>query len=179
MVDLGAYAQIENLSSIMNSNGIRVPRLRGLRLMVNEDPIDIDDVCKNVEIDLVEDLCRCGWNPKANWHNYYWRTDRAIKKYVDYKNNRVRWELIHGKKRRILKTEVKNQVKKYRKQYEMYNKYAGKTGVLYIHARIGGGNWPTYYKDVVGKPWFIERIDDAFDSTYCDIYARIKEVDDE
>lgn len=35
-MDLGAYAQIDNLSAIMDRNGIDVPRLRGLRLMSQE-----------------------------------------------------------------------------------------------------------------------------------------------
>ena len=36
-------------------------------------------------------------------------------------------------------------------------------------------NW-TYYdchKDVATKPWFIEKVDDNFDCTYCDIYVKI------
>ena len=24
------------------------------------------------------------------------------------------------------------------------------------------------------QPWYLERVDDSFDSTYCDIYAKIK-----
>ena len=35
-MDLYAYSQIDNLSGIAESNGIRCPRLRGYRLMVNE-----------------------------------------------------------------------------------------------------------------------------------------------
>ena len=38
-MDLGAYANIENLSAIASANGIDVPRLRGYRLMVKEEPI--------------------------------------------------------------------------------------------------------------------------------------------
>ena len=46
---------------------------------------------------------------------------------------------------------------------------------MYIHSRIGGKNWSHYYKEVVDKEWFLEKVDDCFDSTYCDIYAKIKE----
>jgi hypothetical protein len=60
------------------------------------------------------------------------------------------------------------------RQWELWNKYAGKDDILYIHTRIGGGNWSYYGKEVVSKPWFLERVDDAYDDTYCDIYAKIK-----
>ena len=36
-----------------------------------------------------------------------------------------------------------------------------------------GRNWSYYCEEVVSQPWFIEKVDDAFDSVYCDIYARI------
>ena len=35
-MDLGAYAQIDDLSEIARRNGIEVPRLRGYRLMKDE-----------------------------------------------------------------------------------------------------------------------------------------------
>lgn len=120
-MDLGAYAQIEDLEKIMEENGISVPRLRGVRLMKNEKAL----------------------------------TDEAIKEYsniglIDYERSYAMWKT--------------------------FNKYCGRDDVLYIHARIGGGNWPSYREEVENQPWFIEKVDDAFDSTYCDIYARIKPV---
>lgn len=61
-------------------------------------------------------------------------------------------------------------------QFSTWNKYAGQEGILYIHARIGGNNWKAYGGPELKKqPWFLEKVDDAFDSTYCDIYAKIKE----
>jgi len=63
-----------------------------------------------------------------------------------------------------------------KKQYETFNKYVGRNDILCIHARIGGSNWPYYKDQVINQPWFIEKIDDGFDETYCDIYARIKPV---
>ena len=48
--------------------------------------------------------------------------------------------------------------------------------VLYIHARIGGRNWETYGgKDLEKQPWFLEKVNDHFDGTYCDIYAKIED----
>lgn len=76
----------------------------------------------------------------------------------------------------MLKTAIHNDLVRYKRQWEVWNKYAGRSDVLYIHAKIGGGNWPYYYREVVDKPWFIEKIDDAVDSVYCDIYARIEDV---
>lgn len=55
-----------------------------------------------------------------------------------------------------------------------FNSYVGRDDVLYVHARIGGGNWETYRDEVENQPWFIEKVDDAYDSTYCDIYCRIR-----
>ena len=66
-----------------------------------------------------------------------------------------------------------------KKQYKVFNKYVGRNDILYIHARIGGGNWPYYKDQVIDKPWFIEKVDDAYDSTYCDIYAKIKPIERE
>lgn len=64
-----------------------------------------------------------------------------------------------------------------KKQYKTYNKYCGRADVLYIHARIGGANWDCYGgREIEKQLWFIERVDDGFDNTYCDIYARIKEA---
>lgn len=62
-------------------------------------------------------------------------------------------------------------------QIKVFNSYCGRTDVYMIHARIGGNNWDYYDGDetVATKPWFLERVDDEFDSTYCDIYVRFDE----
>lgn len=109
-MDLYAYAQIEKYSKIAEENGIEVPRLRGYRLMVEEDRAFSDD-------------------------------DDSI-------------------------------------PAQTFNKYVGRNDVLCIHARIGGGNWDDYRDEVENEPWFIEKVDDDFDPTYCDIYARIKPIGD-
>lgn len=180
-MDLGAYINIEDadIESIVKRNGISCPRLRGYRLMEHEEPIVFSKLSEYTEVRIVENLCRATplWNPNANGWEYSSFTDRIIN-YYTYKDENgerhVRWDRIHGKKRKILKTALHNQYVQCRKQYDVWNKYAGRPDILYIHARIGGGNWPHYYKEVVNQPWFIEKIDDAYDSTYCDIYAKIK-----
>lgn len=188
-MDLGAYANIDDLSIIAKRNNIIVPRLRGYRLMKDEAPVDIDKVVdkREVAISCVRDLCtsRPFWNPNSNCAEFSYITD--IKKeyflvkgsedgFEDYID--VRWDRIHGWKRKVLKTYIHNEIKRQRKQWETWNKYVGRDDILYIHARIGGGNWEYYYKEVAYQPWFLEKVDDSFDSTYCDIYAKINsEVD--
>jgi hypothetical protein len=38
-MDLEAYANIERLNSLAEKNNIKIPRLRGYRLMLEEEPI--------------------------------------------------------------------------------------------------------------------------------------------
>ena len=188
-MDLGAYANIDDLEVIAKKNNIEVPRLRGYRLMKDESPVDLTKVIdkKQIAIDCVNDLCvsKPFWNThawSAEWSiwtdhicEYFLVTEKDEDGYAKYTD--VRWDRIHGWKRKVLKTYIHNEIVRQRKQWEMWNKYAGKEDILYIHARIGGGNWSHYFREVVGKPWFIEKVDDCFDSTYCDIYARIKPME--
>lgn len=188
-MDLEAYANIDNLEVIAKKSNIEVPRLRGYRLMKDESPVDLTKAIdkKQITIDCVHDLCVSTpfWNTHAMSAEYSMWTDyiceyflvtekdeNGYERYTD-----VRWDRIHGWKRKVLKTFIHNEIVRQRKQWEMWNKYAGKENILYIHARIGGGNWSYYFREVVGKPWFIEKVDDCFDSTYCDIYARIKPIE--
>lgn len=172
-MDLFAYAQIEDIDSIAKKNGIEVPRLRGYRLMSEEKTMDLKEWTKDIDIMCAEYLCTANsfWNPNSEWHEYSSWTDYLKKYYCPDK--KIRWDRIHGWKRRVLKTYIHNTKQKYIKQAETFNKYVGRNDVLYIHARIGGGNWPYYRECVLGKPWFIEKVDDAYDNTYCDIYAKI------
>jgi len=173
-MDLGAYANITLLETIAKNNGIEVPRLRGYRLMVSEKPIDYTDLIERSESACCEDLCRSFplWKPNADEYDYNSYTDWLVKYYCP--NGKVRWDRIHGRKRKILKFEIKKEKRRVEKQYETFNKYVGRADILYIHSRIGGNNWPYYHEYVDTKPWFIEKVDDAIDSTYCDIYAKIK-----
>jgi len=172
-MNLYAYSQIEDLDAIAKANGIEVPRLRGYLLMANEDKMDYEKMIEDMDVQCTEDLCVAEptWNPKAHVSSYDEWTDYLTKYYCH--DNKVRWDRIHGWKRRVLKTYIHNEKQKCKKQAEIFNKYVGRKDILYIHARIGGGNWSYYHDKVDKQPWFIEKIDDAFDSTYCDIYAKI------
>lgn len=185
-MDLGAYIQIDDIDEIAKKNNIEVPRLRGYRLMRDEKPINIKKEIdtKKIAVDCVKNLCESlpFWKPNNCAYELSDYTDylkafflvktkdkEGYSEYID-----VRWDRIHGWKRKILKTYIHNEYKYRCKQWEVWNKYVGRDDILYIHARIGGGNWPYYYDKVVDQPWFIEKVDDSFDCTYCDIYAKIE-----
>ena len=176
-MDLGAYANIELLEEIAKKNGIKVPRLRGYRLMKNEEPMRVTkEDMKYISYKECDDLCHSipFWGSNARAYIYCRERSSVQEYYID--DEKVRWDRIHGWKRKVLKTAIHNQKKRIEKQNVVWNKYVGRDDILYIHARIGGGNWPYYYEEVVNEPWFIEKVDDAWDSTYCDIYARIRGI---
>ena len=180
-MDLGAYANIDNLEHVMKNNGIYIPRLRGLRLMKDETPVtreEIDEQAHSIGVYRCKGLCQSGFvcmNP--NTFMFSNKTGRIIKKYMVLDKNKyptdVNWKAVHGKKRKMFKFALKSARKKVQKGYEHFNKYCGAENVLYIHARIGGKNWDYFGgQEIEKQPWFIEKVDDAFDCTYCDIYAR-------
>lgn len=187
-MDLGAYAQIDNLEQIMRDNGISVPRLRGLRLMKDEKALSKEEMAEVAKEDYLyrcANLCTCEFNPHAYWSEYSARTDAIREYYMEFEVDEhgvnylapiaIRWDRIHGKKRKAFKYVIRRAKEETQKQYDVWNKYCGRDDVLYIHARMGGSNWNYYDGDKLEKqPWFLEKVDDHFDSTYCDIYARIK-----
>ena len=187
-MDLGAYMNIEELGEIAKNNGIEIPRIRGYRLMENEKPLskeEIKEIQNESAIDVAKGLCEAipFWRVNPEYHEYsswtnilkdYYLIKDKDSKYPEYIG--IRWDRIHGWKRKILKFEIKKQKKKIQKQYDIWNKYAGVENVLYIHSRMGGWNWKQYDKknDILNQPWYLDRVDDYFDSTYCDFYAKIK-----
>ena len=180
-MDLGAYAQIDDLNNVMTVNGISVPRLRGLRLMKDQklaSEEDIQNIIYRQWMWLCEQACCSDFTFDAGWSEYSARTRRLEKKYLikDKDNNTVgiKWNKIHGKKRKLFKYCKKQAEKRVRNTFNTFNKYCGREDVLYIHARIGGLNWYPYGgKNIAKQPWFIEKVDDYFDETYCDIYAKV------
>ena len=157
--------------------------------MKDENPIsaeEIREMVKNSEIDVCKNLC-CSvpsWNARSVDVEFSDKTDYICRHYLIASKNSVgyychytdiRWDRIHGKKRKILKFEIKKRKRNILKQFDMWNKYAGKENVLYIHARIGGDNWNCFGgNELIEQPWFLDKVDDSYDETYCDIYASIK-----
>lgn len=178
-MDLGAYANIENLSAIASANGVDVPRLRGYRLMAEEEPVSKEELGKEIHQQQLYAIMSMLREVAPSCYEYSKRTRRLVRKYMVLEDVlypvSVRWDQLHGKRRKKAKYLMKQVAKTVSAQYNMFNKYCGRDDVLYIHARIGGANWIYYNKNgaIENQPWFIEKIDDAFDSTYCDIYAKI------
>ena len=181
-MDLYAYAQIGNLEAVAKANGIDVPRLRGYRLMSEEEPLTTEEMLA-IEWNLVHEVYRracCSiprFNPDSCMSEWSSDTRRIEAKYIK-PDGEFRWELLHGKPRRRVKFAVRKMRKAVRKENETWNKYVGRKDVLYIHARIGGKNWDYYNGDELKKqPWFLEMVDDPFDGSYCTIYAQLKPIE--
>lgn len=184
-MDLGAYANIENLNELMAVNGISVPRLRGLRLMKDEKPFNEEDKKKwadRIGLEECEFACCSRFLYNSNWHEYSDSTTRIRHKYLQYDNDKslpigVKWNKIHGKKRKVFKYKMKMAKRRVDATAKAFNKYCSREDVLYIHARIGGNNWKYYDGNEIAKQsWFLEKVDDPFDETYCDIYALIDPI---
>ena len=176
-MDLGAYVQIGNLSKLAKLNNINVARLRGYRYMKYEDkPIDIDEEMKGLNRYIVEDLVTSipAWSINSSIREWNSKTGKKMRKFYDDKNERIKWENIHGKHRKNLKYVLKIKRLEVKEQFDLFNKYLGREDILYIHARLGSRNWSgIHYWDYEKEPWYIDGIDDCFDDSYCDIYAKI------
>lgn len=183
-MNLKAYSQIEDLMPVLQSTGIEIPRLRGLCLMKNEEPVsetDLDEILHSMEILAVQNLCESfpAWDFYSCCSEYCPATDRRIKKYMILDKDKdpigIHWDRIHGKKRKTAKYAIKQYKKDVIDNINVFNKYAGRDDILFVHARIGGDNW-NYFNGpsiVASHPAFLEKVDDYFDSTYCDIYLKI------
>ena len=113
-MDLGAYVQIEELSEIAQRNGINCPRLRGYRLMKNEEPIDFakwkKEHMRSLEVGCLCELIRGRWVYNNWFSDYCPGTNKNIARYIngDYwrdENSTVRWNRIHGKRKNCLKPQ--------------------------------------------------------------------------
>lgn len=185
-MDLGAYANIGDLNSIMQENGISIPRLRGIRLMKDEEPISQEEIEKRALRNGLSD-CEQACCSKFTYHPFAYefseRTRRLERRYLvkdedGYETIGIKWHRVHGKKRKLFKYLLKDARRREYAMWNAFNKYCGREDVLYIHARIGGGNWAFFDgPSLTRQPWFLEKVDDSFDSTYCDIYAKIKPLE--
>lgn len=188
-MDLGAYVQITDLEAVMKDNGIDIPRLRGLRLMRVEEPVTREEMDRMAEYNGLYEcvlLCRNGFNPNACGYMLSSYTDMIAECYLDYEKGddgtvyhtqpiSVKWDKVHGKKRKAFKYVLRKARRRVEEQYALWNKYCGRDDVLYIHCRLGGGNWDYYNCDdiIKNQPWFLDCVEDSFDCTYLDVYAKI------
>lgn len=180
-MDLYAYLQIEDLVHYLEDNNIGIPRLRGLRLMKDDEMVDEKHISENIKeakrdylvnwLQQHSDDCWCSWKADKKHKAFIYGMDEYGKKVVDYDFSKV-----HGKDRKHIKYNWKQIEKRYNTGYGLFNKYVGQD-VLYVHARIGGGNRDYYSKEwekIKNHPLYLADCDDAFDSTYCDIYFKLK-----
>lgn len=178
-MDLQAYLNIEDLSAVAEANGIDVPRLRGYRLMALEQPMTEEEI-RSMEQSMVRYAYKDGctsiprFTPQSGWSEFSPLSDWYLKKYLTPEGD-LKWNLIHGKRRKNMKFAVKKKKRAVREECAAWNRYAGREDVLYVRARIGGNNW-NYFKGYLleKEPWFLEKVDDSFDCTYCAIYAKVK-----
>lgn len=187
-MDLYAYSRISDLDKIAKENNIYVPRLRGYRLMAEEQAFTKEGIERGLierSINACKNACESGPYPfmmNPPWVEYSSRTKRVLKKYMALDNEgtptAIKWEKIHGKNRKVLKYLIKKSRNAFKVNVETFNKYVGRPDVLLIHSRINA-DW-TFYggKEIEKQEWFLEKVPDAYDSTYCDIYARIKPINE-
>lgn len=182
-MDLYAYANIENLDELAKKNGIVVDRLRGYRLMKNEQPVSKEEIQETIDDAVLYEAEKAvRSDPRFSLHpnliSYSSWTDFLADYYLIVEDKNVigiRWDRIHGKNRRNLKFLIKKRKKITQKSIEMFNKYCGQN-VLYIHAKLGSTSWSEIkHYHYTQAPWYLESCDDYYDSSYCDIYASIKE----
>ena len=195
-MDLYAYANIGNLEQYLKDNGISIPRLRGLQLCKEMEPFTEEEIKLNTNdiiADCIDDACASNWY-FSGWYCYGRACERLKKKYTKQVYSKTitcidgsktdiyisvpKWEKIHGKHRKALKFEIKQRLKQFETHRKAWDKYCGREDVIRIHSRIGGANW-IYYDGpqiVASHPLFLEKVDDAWDCTYCNIYMKIKEV---
>ena len=155
MMDLYANAQIEKLSEIAEKNGINVERLRGYRLMKDEEPWTEEQM----KVWLKEII-----------GDYWWsRSDQCDPNWFDRDHREYRKGYRPPVTPKGMFKEIALLKGRFANQSRCWNKYAGQDGVLYIHSRCGDE-----YRNYTKEPWFLDGCLDSFDPTYCDIFAKIE-----
>ena len=160
---------------------IDIPRYRGFGYTKDLEEyslIDVKDILKSEETNILESLCRSNpkWSINSFSETYSYSSDMYFARHLkrDGKLMVVDWDKIHGKKRKALKYEIKTFKRNLVKMVKIWNQYAKKDGFICIRARIGGDNWNYFKGDKLKNyEWFVDKVDDAFDSTYCYIFAKI------
>ena len=172
-MDLGAYANIEDLRHILTENNIEIKRLRGLRLMKDEQPMPLEKIEEIIDNTKLENAIR--WLKQRSWNCWSSiKEDKDHKAFIYKKVNGeikivdIDWSKVNRIDRNTIKLENKKDEERIRTNMNMFNSYVGKD-ILYVHARQGGGNRP-YYPIDTKHPMYLSDCDDYFDDTYCDIY---------
>lgn len=196
-MDLYAYMQIGELEHFLTENNISIPRLRGLELCTDMTPWTEEEKTKAIEYRIdtaISNLLEADpypWMVNPFCYSLDERSDRLKARYTYKKVTDTyidsdgvehniytlvpRWDRIHGRRRNALKLKLKQYVRKFTEYVKVWDKYCGREDVLRVHTRIGGPNWKYYGGEELAKqPWFLEKVDDYADRTYCDIYIKVK-----
>lgn len=185
-MDLFAYSQIDDYGSMLENRGINIPRLRGIRYMALEEKTgfvpDFEQACVESAYWLINSIP--AWNVNSDiggndyskdYLNYYCNYEKDENGKKNWYPSSVKWDRLHGKHRKLVKFEAKKKIRAQKKQFDTFDKYVGRDDVLMVHARIGGNNWDYYGGPELEKQsWFLEKVDDSYDCTYCDIYVKVK-----
>lgn len=147
-MDLYATGQMKdnNLDKVLEEQGIKIPSIRGVRIMADEDYISDKDIEKSCRYVYCE--TKKLFTPDKYWHP---ATDKRQARALARRSSRTAY-----------------------KQLITFNKYVKQEDVWMVHARVSDASWiATGGRDIEKQPWFIERVKDGMDATYCDIYVRV------
>ena len=114
-MDLGAYAQITNLNDLLEFNNIDIPRLRGLRLMANEELVTKEFIQEEINwmsLDIAENMCCSRFIPNAGWIECSPKTRKIRKHYLLYEKGNIfpvgiNWKKMAWKEKKRLKICIK------------------------------------------------------------------------
>ena len=144
-MDLYANAQIEKLKGLVESNGIKVPSLRGYRLMKDETPYAQDEYDKGLrELIATEWWLAAERDPEYRFHSIDefingLRPKHIPKGYLSERTGRRPHTVSFFQQLEETKARWKRQVC-------LWNRYAGQEEVLYIHSRMGWGLYNGNYR---------------------------------
>ena len=194
-MDLGAYGlMLDNdtvIEKALSKYHIEIPRVRGYRYMKYESLVteeDIKDIIENAKLHVLEDLISIcpRWSPLDSgcFYRFGPDTDRLVPKYFTIDKNTgevsgIKWNAIHGKKRKRLKLEIRKTRKRIIDNLSTFNKYVGRDDIIYIHARLNSFTWSEYAEknNIYAKSWYVDSEQDWFDSSYSDIYVKVDPED--
>jgi len=153
-MDIEAYLNIEELEKVAKANGIEVPYLRGYRLMSNQEAWTEEMIVKEVEKEL-------DYAFRALTDSAIRMAEAAMMRDIRAYEAETSWLAPYEHQCYTFESD-------FREQAEVWNRYVGRDDVLYIHSRMG-----LDALDLKEQPWFLDYVLDAYDPTYCDIYAKI------
>ena len=149
----------------------------GFKPMSDKKLSNPEEIAKRKHEDAVQTLENLlvrypAWSTRSHWSVYDWRSHLRREHYLtkdehgDY--NGIRWDRIHGKHRKLLKYKLKKHSPEIDKQYNVWDKYAGREDVAYIYIK--------YYHlkdELYNQPWFLEKVYDYFEPTCCYVFVKI------